>query len=193
MSRINTLLTWTCLASAGIWTGAPALAAADDTAVGIGAFRPGATLQLGDGVGNSLLERLRTLEMDRDQARLDLAARDRLIGELKRALDDERTRSEALTSKVQFLEHARISLENARQEIADRGQKIEALELQLAQSEVQRLRSERFLYDIASDLLASDLGDIATLTAIQGRLRARIVNTETMQSVGTMPKKDGAK
>lgn len=150
------------------------LAAAD----GEGAFRAGASMSLTGQPGTALLERLRDLETALAEANQVLAARDQQIAELKRGSEEEKTRSEALAAKVQYLDHARISLENARQEVADRGRTIELLGLQLAQSELARLRAERFLFEVSSDLLNIELGDAAALSAIQARVRARVSNME---------------
>lgn len=152
------------------------LAAAEE-AIGNGAFRDGASLRLAGQPGGSLLERLRELEYDLTQTRAELAARDRVLVDLKRNLDEERARTEALSGKVQFLDHARISLETARQEVTDRGHRIAALELQLAGSELARLRAERFLFEVAGDLLGLEIGDAGALSAIQGRLRTRVATS----------------
>lgn len=143
-------------------------------ATGTGAFRDGASLRLTGQPGGSLLERLRELELALTLTRDELAARDRALADAKRSLDEERARTEALSGKVQFLDHARISLETARQEVTDRGHRITALELQLAGSELARLRAERFLFEVAGDLLNLEIGDTGALSAIQGRLRSRV-------------------
>jgi hypothetical protein len=153
---------------------------------GTGAFSDGASLRLNGGSGN-LLERLRQLETDLAATVGELEARNLLVTDLRHGLDDEKARSEALTGKVEYLEHARVSLDTARQEVADRGRTIEDLRLQLAQSELSRLRAERFLYEISSDLLALEVGDATALGAIQSRVRVRIANTERPTS-GTVPK-----
>jgi|GEM_PF-6819104 len=158
------------------------------TALGTGAFDNGASLRLTGQPGGSLLERLRDLEVALAATRLEIIARDVLIVEMKRQLDDEHARTEALSGKVQFLDHARISLETARQEVGDRGRRIEALELLLAQSELSRLRAERFLFEVSGDLLSLDIGDAGALTAIQGRLRARIATSESSAAMpNTVP------
>lgn len=152
----------------------PTLPAPASVEAGAGALREGPGLRLDGGGRESLLERQRRLDAELAATRAALAEREREAAEAKRIADLAEQRSAALTTKVEILEHARISLEDARQEVADRGRRIDQLADQLAQSEVARLKAEQFAYELAADLLKLEPADGQALTDLQLRVRARL-------------------
>jgi len=144
------------------------------TATGTGALRHGPGLRLDGGGRESLLERQRRLDAELAALRAALGDREQQAADAKRSADLAGNRSEALATKVEILEHARTSLEDARQEVADRGRRIDQLADQLAQSELARLKAEQFAYEMAADLLKLEPGDGQALTDLQLRVRTRL-------------------
>ena len=142
--------------------------------VGTGALRLGPGLRLDGGGRESLLERQRRLDGELKAMRVALTEREREAAEAKRAAELADGRSDSLSTKVEILEHARTSLEDARQEVADRGRRIDQLSDQLAQSELARLKAEQFAYELAADLLKLEPADGQALTDLQLRVRARL-------------------
>ena len=149
------------------------------SAGGTGALRHGPGLRLDGGGRESLLERQRRLDGELAAMRVALAEREREAAEARRAAEVADGRSDSLASKVEILEHARTSLEDARQEVADRGKRIDQLADQLAQSELARLKAEQFAYELAADLLKLEPADGQALTDLQLRVRARLDNVTT--------------
>ena len=144
------------------------------SAGGTGALRHGPGMRLDGGGRESLLERQRRLDGELAAMRAALAEREREAAEAKRAAELADGRSDSLATKVEILEHARTSLEDARQEVADRGRRIDQLADQLAQSELARLKAEQFAYELAADLLKLEPADGQALTDLQLRVRARL-------------------
>lgn len=143
--------------------------------IGQGAFRDGPTLRLDGGGNETLLEKLRRLDRETAEARKILAERDRQVADIERENALLRERGQDLTGRVELLEHARISLEHARQEVADRGKRLDTLAAQLTASERARLVAERQTFDLAAEILALQPGDAQALIDLQSRLRVLIV------------------
>lgn len=152
----------------------PTLATPATSAAGTGALRTGPGLRLDGGGRESLLERQRRLDAELTAMRAALAQRELEAAEAKRIAELAEGRSDSLATKVEILEHARTSLENARQEVADRGRRIDQLADQLAQSELARLKAEQFAYELAADLLKLEPADGQALTELQLRIRSRL-------------------
>lgn len=163
---------------------APPLPPPAATPAAAGAFRDGGGPRLDGSTREPLLERLRRLDRELAAARDTLAARESEIAELRRlaALADEQI--QRAETRVRGLELARGSLENARQEVSDRGRRLELLTDQLAQSELARLRAEQLAYEMASDVLKLEPGDGPGLTDLQLRVRRRL---DANAAAGTQP------
>jgi predicted ribosome quality control (RQC) complex YloA/Tae2 family protein len=147
--------------------------------VGSGAFRDGPTLRL-EGSGNeTLLEKLRRLENEMAVTRDTLSERDKSIADLERENTLLRERGKDLIGRLELLEHARVSLEQARQEVADRGKRLDALSAQVMSSERARLLCERAAFDTAAEILALQANDAQKLLDLQSRLRAMIDHQTT--------------
>lgn len=145
---------------------------------GAGAYRDGPTLRL-DGMGDeTLLEKLRRLDREVSAARETMAQREKEVAALERENGLLRERGRDLTGRLELLEHARVSLEQARQEVADRGRRLESLDTRLTASERSRLLAERYTFDLAAEILALQPGDSQKLIDIQSRLRAMVAQQQ---------------
>jgi len=153
------------------------LSAADG--VGHGAFHDGPTLRPDGSSNETLLEKLRRLDHDVMRKSDSLSERDKTIATLERENTLLRERGQDLAGRLEILEHARVSLEHARQEVADRGKRLDSLTAQLMSSERARLVSERAAFDTAAEILALQPNDAQKLLDLQSRLRAMIDHQPT--------------
>ena len=102
---------------------------------GVGAYARGSGLRI-DGAGESVLERLRRLDLELAEARALAAGRERELAEAH-----ERTRALAAegqdaAQRAAGLEHVRTSLVTAQQVLAERQTAIDALQAQLHQGDI---------------------------------------------------------
>jgi hypothetical protein len=153
---------------------ASAAAAEPGGGIGRGAFRDGPTLRLDGGGDETLLEKLRRLDLENAASRDALAKRDQAIADLERENALLRERGKDLSGRLELLEHARISLEQARQEVADRGRRLDLLAAQVTAAERARLLAERYTFDLSAEILAMQPADAQKLLDLQSRLRAMV-------------------
>jgi len=151
---------------------------------GRGAYRAGASLRVDNG-NESLLERVRRLEAEGEGARTAIAAKDRVIADLRQQLSSSVVRGDQLGERVDVLKHAHDSLETAQQELADRTRVINVVKEQFATSELMRLRAERLYYLLAAQVLKLPAGEAQALTDLQQQTRTQVL--ELKAASGSAP------
>lgn len=138
---------------------------------GNGAYARGTTLHVeGDGK-ESLLEKLRRLERELAAATATAAAKDATIANIAKQRDAAMATSREVGERADYLTHTSESLIAAQQTLSERQERIDALGAQLAAAELQRLRSERRWYQLASEILRLSPDDARDLPGIQSRIR----------------------
>ena len=145
------------------------IAAADP--VGVGAYARGSTLRVEGNGKESVLERLRRVERELAAANASAAAKDTTIETLTKQRDVALSSGREASEKVDFLASSRENLIAAQQTLAERQERIAALNAQLATAELQRLRAERRWYALAGEVLRLTPEDARDLPEIQSRIR----------------------
>ena len=140
-------------------------------ATGTGAYAQGTTLRVeGDG-RESVLERLRRLETELAGAQATITAKERQLAEVSRARDDALSHGREVGEQVDALSRSRNDLLAAQQTLAERQERIDVLNAQIATSELQRLRAERRWYALAREVLHLTPEDARDLPEMQSRIR----------------------
>ncbi|MFM2091883.1 MAG: hypothetical protein RLZZ127_2372 [Planctomycetota bacterium] len=121
-------------------------------AAGTGAYARGSSLRI-DGAGESVLERLRRMEQELAEARAVIGGRERELAAAREQARSLASEGSEAAERAAGLEHVRTSLVTAQQVLAERQTAIEALQAQLAASELARLKAERSHLTLAAAVL----------------------------------------
>jgi septal ring factor EnvC (AmiA/AmiB activator) len=139
--------------------------------VGTGAYARGSTLRVEGNGKESVLERLRRVERELSAATATASAKDATIRTLTAQRDEAMSTGREASEKIDFLASSRESLIAAQQTLAERQERISALNAQLATAELQRLRAERRWYALAGEVLRLTPEDARDLPEMQARIR----------------------
>ena len=145
---------------------------------GHGALKDGPTLLVDGGGQESVLERLRRLEMELAKAKAAYSAKTSETDLLRDRLTIANTRSDGLAAQSDSLSRVRDDLITAQQELAERKATIATLDEQLAATELQRLRIEQRYYTVAAGLLRLPTGQSQELIDLQTQVRKQVKEVE---------------
>lgn len=140
---------------------------------GRGALAKGSSLRIGAG-DETVLERLRRLEQERNAARAEIQIHTARIASLTTELSEARNQGKALGERADYLSRTQESLVAAQQTLSERTSELEAGKAQLATSELQRLRGEREYYLLAAAVLKLGPDQLGALPEIQERIRTQV-------------------
>jgi hypothetical protein len=138
---------------------------------GRGAYKQGATLRIDGGEHETVLERMHRFELEVAASKVVIDNRDEEIAALRGRLEAVLAQNEALSERLDTLNHARESLETAQQELADRQRKLGELGDQLAVSELARLRIERLYYLLAAQVIRLSPSHTQEIIELQDEVR----------------------
>ena len=145
---------------------------------GHGALKDGPTLLVDGGGQESVLERLRRLEMELAKAKAAYSAKTSETDLLRDRLTIANTRGDGLAAQSDSLSRVRDDLVTAQQELAERKATIATLDEQLAATELQRLRIEQRYYTVAAGLLRLPTGQSQELIDLQTQVRKQVKEVE---------------
>ena len=138
-----------------------------------GALVKGSSLRIGGG-DETVLERLRRLEQERNAARAEIQVHTARIASLTTELSEARSQGKALGERADYLSRTQESLVAAQQTLSERTSELEAIKAILATSELQRLRGEREYYLLAATVLKLGPDQLGALPEIQERIRTQV-------------------
>lgn len=145
---------------------------------GHGALKDGPTLLVDGGGQESVLERLRRLEMELAKAKAAYSAKTSETDLLRDRLTIANTRGDGLAAQSDSLSRVRDDLVTAQQELAERKATIATLDEQLAATELQRLRIEQLYFTVAAGLLRLPTGQSQELIDLQTQVRKQVKEVE---------------
>lgn len=145
---------------------------------GHGALKDGPTLLVDGGGQESVLERLRRLEMELAKAKAAYSAKTSETDLLRDRLTIANTRGDGLAAQSDSLSRVRDDLVTAQQELAERKATIATLDEQLAATELQRLRIEQRYFTVAAGLLRLPTGQSQELIDLQTQVRKQVKEVE---------------
>jgi chromosome segregation ATPase len=138
---------------------------------GRGAFRRGTSFVVEGGGQESVLERLRRVERELQQAQLTLAGREAALAEAREQSERDRQRVQGLSEKADSLAQVKDHLITAQQTLAERQAIIDQLNQRLTETELARLRVERTYFLLAATVLRLMPGQGQDLIDLQEQVR----------------------
>jgi hypothetical protein len=147
---------------------------------GRGALAQGSSLRIGAGP-ETVLERLRRLEQERNAARAEIQTHQARIAALTGELAEARAQGKTLGERADYLARTQESLVAAQQTLAERTAELEAGKALLATSELQRLRGERAYFLLAAAVLKLSPDQLGPLPEIQENIRTQVQESSHAQ------------
>lgn len=140
---------------------------------GSGAYRSGSTLRLEGSGEATLLDHLHRLETELATAEQRSANQREQLATLRQRLLATKTLGDNLEEQLAILERVEDKNQTQLQELAEFRRKTNALQSELAASELARLRLEKAYFDLVTEVVTMRIDETQRLRALQQHLRTR--------------------